>query len=125
MAQDQSIDERIARAILDNKDHLAEIVAAGKGQSYNMEKIGPQDELHWWNWADQSIDADAELAAGAMPIDVAMRKYPMRLRLVRSGGRVKLKDQIDYAKKMAERSAHLYGQIEPLAAPGEDEMIYG
>ena len=99
------MEDLVARELNRLLDRLGPAAAARMGPPRDSEKVSEREELDLWNLADQSVDVGEARAQGLSPSAITRLRYPWRERLIKSGGRTKLKDQLQYAEQMTEKAA--------------------
>jgi hypothetical protein len=122
-----SIDERIARTLVEDDDRTARLMAQSWSPPPNAAPVSERRELELWQQADPTFDEQAawaqHLQQGTDPwvarTDIALKKYPNRKHLMETG-RPKVKEQIAYANAMAAkaRRAAATQEAEALTQPG-------
>lgn len=112
-----SLDERISRQVVEDDYRVSRLIAEGTGRPPNTDPVSTARELDLWNETDDTFDEtlawQQHLADGTLTqpdgmslaaYDVATKKYPNRLPLMKSG-RPRVSEQIAYANRMAARTA--------------------
>jgi len=106
-----TLDERVARALVEEDDRVARLIAQDYGKPPSTHTLSQAKELELWMERDTTFDPvtawQEHLLAGTDPwnakTDIALRMYPHRRDLMRAM-RPKVKEQIAYANRMAERA---------------------
>jgi hypothetical protein len=125
-----SIDERIARQLVDDDDRISKLMAESWSPPPNAAPVSEARELELWLQADPTFDERAawaqHAAQGTDPwvarTDIALRKYPNRKKLMETG-RPKVKEQILYANAMAAKAARKRAVDEADAITGAPEGL--
>lgn len=121
---DLTMDERIARQLVEDDDRQARLMAEDYGRPPGTEPVSDAREVELWNERDVTFDEQKawleHLAAGTdlweAKTDIAMRKFPNRLALIQAH-RPKAKEQVAWGNRMAERARKAREQQpEPSAA---------
>lgn len=110
--QPMSIDERVARQLVDDDYKISKLMAASWKPAPNAAPVSEARELELWMQTDDTFDEQAawaqHLQAGTDPwvakTDIALKKYPNRKGLMEST-RPRVKEQIVYANAMAAKAA--------------------
>lgn len=125
--QPMSMDERVAKQLIDDDDRTARLMAQSWSPPPNAAPVSERRELELWQQADPTFDEQAawaqHLQQGTDPwvakTDIALKKYPNRKHLMETG-RPKVKEQIAYANAMAAKArvASATTEAEKLTQPG-------
>jgi hypothetical protein len=95
--------ERAARILAQNAPEQAKLVAQVYGTDAHIKRLSPNDELWTWMYQDDTVDVPSLMLQGVPVIDIALKKFPLRRRLVEQNG-LTWKEQKAYCKRMAARA---------------------
>jgi len=112
--RDMSLDERTARALTEDDHRISREMGAQYGRPPGTEHTSEARDLELWMKQDPTFTPEAEaqvwqegLGQGGdewnIKTDIATRKFPFRQQLMKAG-RPRVKDQIAFANRMAERA---------------------
>lgn len=103
MADDQqSIEEQVARMVLEDTDALAKKVHEISGQPYRVPNLTPDQELWAHAYEDTTVDVEQLRAAGMPESEIADHRFPLRAKLRAQAG-LTYREQQRYSDRMAER----------------------
>ena len=95
--------ERVARMAIDHIEESARLISHDLGAAYGVERLTPEQEDRYWMLMDPSVNADRLRAEGLPEEAIGSKMFPMRERMMRSGGRISLVEQVAYVDRLNAR----------------------
>ena len=95
--------ERVARMAIDHIEESARLISHDLGAAYGVERLTPEQEDRYWMLMDPSVNADRMRAEGLPEEAIGSKMFPMRERMMRSGGRISLVEQVAYVDRLNAR----------------------
>ena len=100
MPKPSSLKEQTARALLARIEQQGRAVGAALGTPYQNVTLTPERERRLFWQRDPEADEAALWQAGKRPDEISKALYPHRWKILNANGRIKLKQQVEWAERM-------------------------
>ena len=116
--------ERVARMAIGTIEERARLISHELGNRYGVDKLSPDQEERYWMQADASVNPDRLRMEGVSEEEIGAKYFPLRQRMMTSGGRIRLAEQVEYVERMNQRVTQHAGTIaQKMAFPEPYEPI--